>query len=173
MIISGLKETFIKRAQREIYSWKDHQGRINTGRTEWESRELSEEFMEWNTVERARKTEIDTRTEEKGAGKLGWFMFRNKPQNPHHVKVSPRGRDRERYRERYSERMETNTTESDSDRTQLLFTMNSEHLYLNSVYSTYTERRLHDPRQHTTEVYLTKPTVSFEDRDNRRHGAER
>ena len=26
------------------------------------------------TVEKAIKTEIDTRTEEKGVGKLGWFM---------------------------------------------------------------------------------------------------
>ena len=30
--------------------------------------------MEWNTVERAIKTEIDSRTEWKGMGKLGWFM---------------------------------------------------------------------------------------------------
>ena len=30
--------------------------------------------MEWNTVERAVKTEIDTRTEYSGVGKLGWFM---------------------------------------------------------------------------------------------------
>ena len=34
--------------------------------------------MEWNTVERSIKTEIDTRTEfkkkkKKGVGKLGWF----------------------------------------------------------------------------------------------------
>ena len=37
--------------------------------------------MEWNTVERAMKTEIDTRTKKekekkkkrKGVGKLGWF----------------------------------------------------------------------------------------------------
>ena len=30
--------------------------------------------MEGNTVERATKTETDTRTEKKGAGKLSWFM---------------------------------------------------------------------------------------------------
>ena len=30
--------------------------------------------MEWNTVERAIKTEIDTRTKYKGVGKLGWLM---------------------------------------------------------------------------------------------------
>ena len=58
----------------EIYSWKDQQGRNATARTEWESGELSGEFMEWNTVERATKTEKDTRTEYQGVGKLGWFM---------------------------------------------------------------------------------------------------
>ena len=30
--------------------------------------------MEQNTVERAIKTEIDTRTEQRGVGKLSWFM---------------------------------------------------------------------------------------------------
>ena len=30
--------------------------------------------MEWNSVERAIKTEIDTRPEQKGVGKLSWFM---------------------------------------------------------------------------------------------------
>ena len=30
--------------------------------------------MERNTVERTLKTEIDTRTEQKGVGKLDWFM---------------------------------------------------------------------------------------------------
>ena len=30
--------------------------------------------MEWNTVERAIKTETDIRTEQKGVGKLSWFM---------------------------------------------------------------------------------------------------
>ena len=29
--------------------------------------------MEWNTVERATEKEIDTRTEPKGVGRLGWF----------------------------------------------------------------------------------------------------
>ena len=38
--------------------------------SENERGELSGEFMEWNTVERAIKTEIDTRTEEQGMGKL-------------------------------------------------------------------------------------------------------
>ena len=47
----------------ETYSWKDQWGRNKTGRTEWESRDLSGGFREWNTVERAIKTEIDTRTE--------------------------------------------------------------------------------------------------------------
>ena len=55
--MSGLRQNFI-----EIYSWKDQQDRIKSRRTEWESWELSGEFMEWNTVERAIKTEIDTRT---------------------------------------------------------------------------------------------------------------
>ena len=48
---------------KETYSWKDQQGRDKTGRTERENGELSEEFMEWNTVEKAMKTEIHTRTE--------------------------------------------------------------------------------------------------------------
>ena len=30
--------------------------------------------MEWNIVKRATRTKIDTRTEQKGMGKLGWFM---------------------------------------------------------------------------------------------------
>ena len=30
--------------------------------------------MELNTVERAIETETDTRTEQRGMGKLGWFM---------------------------------------------------------------------------------------------------
>ena len=37
-------------------------------------RELSGEFMDRNRVERAIKTETDTRTELKGVGKFGWFM---------------------------------------------------------------------------------------------------
>ena len=60
-IISGLKETFIKRC----ISWKDRWGRDKTGRTEWENGELSGEFMEWNTVERAIKTEKQTQEENK------------------------------------------------------------------------------------------------------------
>ena len=51
---------------KEIYSWKDQLGRNKTRRTEWESEELLGEFMEWNRVERAIETEIDTRTEWKG-----------------------------------------------------------------------------------------------------------
>ena len=43
------------------------------------------------TVERATKTETDTRTEYKGVGKLGLFQ-KHKPKHPHHVKVSTRGR---------------------------------------------------------------------------------
>ena len=35
--------------------------------------------MEMNTVERATKTEMDTGTEQKGVGKLGWFMNCNIP----------------------------------------------------------------------------------------------
>ena len=35
---------------KEIYSWKDQQGRDKTWRTEWENGELSGEFMEWDTV---------------------------------------------------------------------------------------------------------------------------
>ena len=41
---------------------------------------MSGEFIEWNTFEKAIKTEIDTRTEykkkkiKKRVGKLGWFM---------------------------------------------------------------------------------------------------
>ena len=66
------------RAERDfhkiLYSWKDQQGRDKTGRTESENGEFSEEFMEQNTLEKAKKTETDTRKEWKGAGKLGWFM---------------------------------------------------------------------------------------------------
>ena len=52
---------------KEIYSWKDQKDRGETG-TELENRELSGEFMEWNAVERAIKTELDTRTEEREGG---------------------------------------------------------------------------------------------------------
>ena len=61
---------------------------------------LSGEFMERNTVESAIKTETDTRTEfffKKGVDKLGWLCQRHKPQHPHHVKVSPWGRQSKRY----------------------------------------------------------------------------
>ena len=54
---SGLKETFIKRYIVE------RTNRDKTRRTEWENGELSGEFMEWNKVERAIRTETDTRTE--------------------------------------------------------------------------------------------------------------
>ena len=48
--------------------WMDRKGRNKQGRdkserTEWENGELSWEFMEWNTVERAINRELDTRTE--------------------------------------------------------------------------------------------------------------
>ena len=56
---------------KEIYSWRDQQGRNKTRRTEWESRELSGGFMESNTVEKAIKTEVDTRTEKKKKKKSG------------------------------------------------------------------------------------------------------
>ena len=45
-----------------------------TGREERERGEVSGEFMERNTVEKAIKTETDTRTEKKGVSKLSWFM---------------------------------------------------------------------------------------------------
>ena len=48
---------------KELYSWKDQQGRIKIGRTEWESGDLLGEFIERNTVENTIKTETDTRTE--------------------------------------------------------------------------------------------------------------
>ena len=57
-----------------IYNWKGQYGRDRTGRTEWENGELSGELMEWNKVERAIKTETDKSTEQKGVGKLGWFL---------------------------------------------------------------------------------------------------
>ena len=53
-----------------MYSWKEQCGRNKIGRTEWESGELSGEFMEWNTVERAMNTETDTRTERSGQARL-------------------------------------------------------------------------------------------------------
>ena len=59
---------------KEIHSWKDQEGRDETRKREWENRELFGEVMAWNTVERAKETEIDTRTEYTGVGKLSWFM---------------------------------------------------------------------------------------------------
>ena len=52
--------------------------------------------MDWNTVERDIKTEIDTRTEYKkeSASPVG-LCQKDKPQRPHHVKVSPRGQNEE------------------------------------------------------------------------------
>ena len=43
---------------------------------EWEG-ELLAKFMEWNTVERAIKTETDTRTEQKSKLHQGWIIFVN------------------------------------------------------------------------------------------------
>ena len=57
-IISGLKETFIQK----YLVQRANKARFKTGRKEWESGELSGEFMERNTVDRAIKPEIDTRT---------------------------------------------------------------------------------------------------------------
>ena len=49
--------------------------RKKIGRTEWESGELSGEFMELNTVERAIKTETDTKTGKKEwASSVGLFL---------------------------------------------------------------------------------------------------
>ena len=70
-IISGLKETFIKRYKVE----RTNKAEIRPEEQSEKTRESSGEFMKWNTVERAIKTEIDTRTEENGVGKLGWFML--------------------------------------------------------------------------------------------------
>ena len=58
-ITSGLRETFIKRYLVE----RTNKAKIRPGKTECESRELSGEFMECNTGERAMKTDTDTRTE--------------------------------------------------------------------------------------------------------------
>ena len=46
------------------------------GRTEWEHGELSGEFMEWNTGERAIRERNRYKNRGKGVGKLGWFMPR-------------------------------------------------------------------------------------------------
>ena len=57
-IISGLKETFIKKYTVE----RTNKPEIKL-EEQWQRGELSVEFMERNTVERAIKTEMDTRTE--------------------------------------------------------------------------------------------------------------
>ena len=63
----GLKETFIKRYIVE----RTYEIEVRpAGRTEWENGMLSGEFMEWNAVERAKTTELDTRTEWKGASSV-------------------------------------------------------------------------------------------------------
>ena len=62
-MITGLKGTF---KQGSIV--QRTKSRNKTGRTERESGELSGEFPEYNTVERARLTEIDARTEFKKSG---------------------------------------------------------------------------------------------------------
>ena len=58
-IISGLKETFIKRYMVE----RTNKAEIGPEEQSKKSRELSGEFMEGNTVEWAINTEIDTRAE--------------------------------------------------------------------------------------------------------------
>ena len=77
-IVSGLKETFIKRyiVERTKKAEIRRVGR-GVGREQSEKTEFLGGFMERSTVERAIKTEIDTRTEaKKGVGKLGWYMSR-------------------------------------------------------------------------------------------------
>ena len=74
-----------------LNSWKDQQGRSKTGRTGWESGELSGEFMEENTIERATKTEIDAKTAWKKFASSVGLCQGHKQQHPHHVKVSPQG----------------------------------------------------------------------------------
>ena len=58
-IISGLKETFIKRHQVE----RTKKTEIRLEEQSGKNRDLSGEFTEWNTIERVIKTEIDARTE--------------------------------------------------------------------------------------------------------------
>ena len=57
-----------------MYSWKDQVSEIRPAEQSEKAEELPGEFMEWNTVEWAIKTETDTKTEWKGVGKFGWFM---------------------------------------------------------------------------------------------------
>ena len=68
-IISGLKETFVKRYVVERINKTEIRPEEQS-----ENGELSGEFMKWNTVETAIKTEIDPRTEYKRVGKLCWFI---------------------------------------------------------------------------------------------------
>ena len=75
-----------RRLSEEIFSWRHQWGRDKTGRTEGESGE----FMEWNTVERAIKTEISTDQNKKEWAKVG-LCQKHKPKHPHHVQVSPVG----------------------------------------------------------------------------------
>ena len=58
-IISGLKETFIKKYTAE----RTNKAEIRPEEQSEKGGELSGEFMERNAVERAIKTDIDTRTE--------------------------------------------------------------------------------------------------------------
>ena len=58
-IISGLKETFIKRHTAETTIKADIRPEEQSEKTE----RCRKKFMEWNTVERAIKTDIDTRRE--------------------------------------------------------------------------------------------------------------
>ena len=62
-------------SDKEINSWK-YWIRQNVRLEEQSEKAMScrREFMEWNTVETATKTNTDTRTELKGVGKLNWFM---------------------------------------------------------------------------------------------------
>ena len=49
--------------------------------------------MELNTVERAIKTETDHKNRTKRSGQARLVFVRDKPQHPHHEKVSPRGHE--------------------------------------------------------------------------------
>ena len=69
-IISGLKETFIKRYIVE----RTNKAEIRPEELSEKTESCRENSCDEITVERVIKTETDTRTELKGAGKLGWFM---------------------------------------------------------------------------------------------------
>ena len=70
-ILPGLKETFIKR-----YIVERTNKALIRPEDQSEKAELLGEFMKWNTVESAMKTETDTRTEQtkKRGVRFGWFM---------------------------------------------------------------------------------------------------